>query len=142
MNESERISLALAILRISVFLVMLMWTLDKFVRPEHAMSVFEKFYGLDGIGTPVMYMLAAAELVLLLAFAAGISPRLSYGAVFLLHGISTFSSYRQYLTPFEGGNLLFVTAWPMLAACFTLYFLRDLDTRWRISPKSNRPGAP
>jgi hypothetical protein len=25
-------------------------------------------------------------------------------------------------------NLLFFAAWPMLAACFALYLLRDLDT--------------
>jgi hypothetical protein len=46
--------------------------------------------------------------------------------VLLLHAVSTFSSYRQYLDPFN--NLLFFAAWPMLAACFTLYTLRDLDT--------------
>lgn len=27
-------------------------------------------------------------------------------------------------------NILFFAAWPMLAACFALYYLRDLDTRW------------
>jgi hypothetical protein len=51
--------------------------------------------------------------------------------VFVLHGISTLSSYRQYLDPFD--NLLFFAAWPMLAACFALYSLRDLDTRWTLA---------
>jgi hypothetical protein len=32
------------------------------------------------------------------------------------------------LAPFD--NLLFFAAWPMLAACITLYLLRDLDTLW------------
>jgi len=53
--------------------------------------------------------------------------------VLLLHGVSTLSSFHQYRFPFENKtNLLFFAAWPMLAACFTLYYLRDLDTRWRV----------
>jgi hypothetical protein len=46
----------------------------------------------------------------------------------VLHGISTVSTFSQYLAPFQGTNLLFYAAWPMLAACVTLYALRDLDT--------------
>ena len=38
------------------------------------------------------------------------------------------SAFSQYLAPFQGTNLLFYAAWPMLAACVTLYALRDLDT--------------
>jgi putative oxidoreductase len=48
----------------------------------------------------------------------------------VLHGISTLSSYRQYLDPFD--NLLFFAAWPMLAACVALFLLRDLDTKWTL----------
>ena len=133
MNTSERIPLALFVLRVSVFLVMLMWTLDKFVRPEHAASVFEHFYGLSSLGASLMYTLAAAESLLLLGFVAGYAQRLTYGAVLILHALSTLSSYRQYLHPFENANFLFFAAWSMLGACFALYTLRDLDTRWRVS---------
>jgi len=55
---------------------------------------------------------------------------LGYGAVLLLHGISTLSAYKQYLHPFEPHNLLFFAAWPMLAACFALYYLREADVLW------------
>ncbi len=80
-----------------------------------------------------MYIVAGAELLLLVAFVLGIAPRFTYGAVLLLHGVSTLSSFHQYRFPFENKtNLLFFAAWPMLAACFTLYYLRDLDTRWRL----------
>lgn len=68
MDLQRRIPLALLSLRLGVFLVMLMWTLDKFVAPDHAAGIF----GFD--------------------------------------------------------NLLFFAAWPMLAACFSLYLLRDQDT--------------
>jgi hypothetical protein len=131
MTDRDRISLALLALRGGVFLVMLMWTLDKFVNAPHAARIFENFYGVGGLGPAVMTALGAAELLLILAFAAGYRKRFTYGAVFVLHGISTLLSYRQYLQPFD--NLLFFAAWPMLAACFALYLLRDLDTRWTVS---------
>jgi hypothetical protein len=63
----------------------------------------------------------------------GVQKSLTYGAVLILHGISTLSAFRQYLHPFEGPNLLFFAAWPALAACYALYVLREFDTRWVVS---------
>jgi putative oxidoreductase len=126
MRDRERIATALLALRVGVFIVMFMWTLDKFVNVTHASRVFENFYGLRGFGPGIMAGIGIAELLLILAFALGYRKRISYGGVMILHGISTLSSYRQYLDPFN--NLLFFAAWPMLAACFALYLLRDFDT--------------
>jgi putative oxidoreductase len=36
-----------------------------------------------------------------------------------------------------GSNILFFAAWPMLGACFTLYYLRDLDTLWSVRDKKS-----
>jgi len=130
MKEESKLPAALLGLRLGVFLVMLMWTLEKFVRADHAAKVFSNFYLLPGWGAGAFRLIGALELVLLLAFLAGFKKRLTYGAVLVLHAVSTFSSYKQYLSPFEGGNLLFFAAWPMLAACWALYVLRDEDTLW------------
>jgi hypothetical protein len=70
----------------------------------------------------------------LLAFVAGAWQRWTYGAVLLLHGVSTLSSWQQYLNAFD--NLLFFAAWPMLAACFALYLLRDADRLWTVGNES------
>lgn len=126
MSDEKRLRASLLALRLGVFLVMLMWTLDKFVNPGHAGAIFENFYGLEGLGGTILMVIAAAEMLLILAFVAGLYKRVTYGAVFLLHGISTLSSYAQYFSPWD--NLLFFAAWPMLAACFALYLLRDQDT--------------
>ena len=126
MREATRLQWSLFSLRIGVFIVMLMWTLDKFIQPEHAGKVFENFYGLAGLGSTIFMFIGLVELLLILAFLAGIYKRLTYGVVLLIHGISTFSSFQQYLDPFN--NLLFFAAWPMLAACVSLYLLRDEDT--------------
>ncbi|MGD2083607.1 MAG: hypothetical protein PVF91_11610 [Chromatiales bacterium] len=133
MTQEQRIATSLLLLRIGVFVVMFMWTLDKFVRPGHAGAVYETFYGIGGMGPAALYAVAGVEMLILLGFLLGVLKRWTYGAVLLFHGVSTLSSYKQYLAPFsEGPNLLFFAAWPMLAACIALYLLRDLDTRWTL----------
>lgn len=112
-NQSDRIRLALLTLRVSVFVIMFMWTIDKWVRPARAASIFEHFYGLGGLGQLVIGLVGGAELLLLLAFLIGFAPQITYGLVLLLHSISTLASYRQYVNPFDGNNLLFFAAWPM-----------------------------
>jgi len=128
MNAAKRLSLSLLAMRLTVFLVMLMWTVDKFIRPEHAAGVFANFYALGGLGASVFVILGVLELLLLLAFVTGFARRFSYGVVLLLHAGSTLAGWQQYLHPHEGANLLFFTAWPMLAACLALYLLRDADS--------------
>ena len=135
-GDPKRVAVVLLILRITVFLVMLIWAIDKVVRPAHAASVYEHFYFLHGLGPAMMYSIGIAELVLLIGFVIGFAPRLTYGLVLLFHAVSTLSSFRQYFHPFEGSNILFFAAWPMLGACFALYYLRDLDTLWRVGSKA------
>ncbi len=128
MNIDNRLPLALFFLRLGVFIVMFMWTIDKFIRPEHAAAVFENFYFVSGLSNMLSYLIGVIEMIILAGFLLGYQKRLTYGFVLVFHGISTLSSFKQYLSPFDGPNLLFFAAWPMLAACFALYYLRDQDT--------------
>jgi len=104
------------------------------VRPDHAASVFAKYYSVSGLTRSVTLTIGALEMALLVAFILGVAKRWTYGTVLVLHGISTLTAYKHYAAPFEGPNLLFFAAWPMLAACVSLYLLRDYDTlgvvRW------------
>lgn len=127
MTSDQRLKVSLFLLRLSVFVVMFIWTLDKLLRPDHMASVFERYYGIGGLGSTAAYIIGAAELLLILAFVAGLWKRWTYGAVLLFHAVSTLASFGKYLAPFEGSNLLFFAAWPMLAACIALYLLRDSD---------------
>ena len=126
MKTEEKLRLSLLLLRLGVFIVMFMWTLDKFVNPDHAIGIYKQFYFLSGISAGIMYVLGAAEMVIILGFVVGFMKRWTYGIVLVLHAVSTFSSFGRYLDPWK--NLLFFAAWPMLAACITLYLLRDEDT--------------
>ncbi len=132
MREQDRLPLALLALRIGVFIVLLMWTIDKFVNPVHAGKVYTKFYFIAGLDSTAFLIIGAVELALILAFVAGFQKRITYGAVLLIHTISTLSSYQQYMEPFAKVNIFFFTAWPMLAACFALYLLRESDTKWTV----------
>lgn len=123
----KRLAISLFLLRVGVFIVMAAWTTDKFVNPSHAAGIFDKFYAIPGVGSALIWGLAVVEMIVVFAFVAGLRRRLTYGAILLLHGVSTLSAFRQYLTPFEGAHLLFFAAWPMLAACMALYLLRDHD---------------
>jgi hypothetical protein len=127
---SNRLSWSLLALRVSVFIVMFVWTLDKFVNPAHSAKIFEHFYSIGGVPETAVYILGAFQLALVLAFVAGIAKRYTYGLIFLLHGGSTLSSFPQYFDAFN--NMLFFAAWPMWAACFALYLLRDADTRFAL----------
>ncbi|MGA8278731.1 MAG: hypothetical protein WB784_11130 [Rhodanobacteraceae bacterium] len=126
-RNTLRLRASLLILRLSVALVMLMWTIDKFVRPEHGSRILEHFYGIAGVGNGPIYVIAAAELILIALFALGLFKTWTYGLILLLHAASTLSSYQQYLHAFEHVNLLFFAAWPMLGACVALFLLRDED---------------
>lgn len=116
---------SLLALRLGVFIVMLMWTLDKFFNPDHTGAVFSNFYGIENVPANTFTVLACLQLLVVLAFVSGSFRRLSYGLILIMHGISTLSSWRQYLAPFD--HLLFFAAWPMLAACLALYWLREED---------------
>ena len=59
MKFVDRLPLSLFLLRVGVFVVMLMWTLDKFLHPEHSTSVYEHFYFLPGLGSSLFYLIGA-----------------------------------------------------------------------------------
>jgi hypothetical protein len=125
----NRLQNSLFALRLGVFIVMFIWTMDKFVNPGHSVVVFEKFYGI-GSSTMITYAVGALQLLLVLAFVTGIKKRFTYGLIFLMHGGSTLSAFAKYADPFN--SLLFFAAWPMWAACFALYLLRDADVKFTI----------
>ena len=126
-NNQKKLALSLFSLRFGVSIVMVMWTIDKFVNPTHAARVFEKFYLVSSLSTGLVYSIGLIQLTLVLGFFLGVYRKWTYGAVLLMHMVSTFSSWKMYLDPWGPRNLLFFAAWPMLAAIFSLYLLRDQD---------------
>lgn len=132
-EQDKKLQLSLLFIRLTIFLVMFMWTIDKFINPGHASKVYASFYYIADLEVNIMYVIGAIEMFILLLFVAGYKKQYTYGAVLALHAVSTLASFKQYLAPFDGPNLLFFAAWPMLAACFALFVLRDQDKMWSLT---------
>jgi len=130
MNEkNQKLTHILFLLRIGVAIVFIMWTGNKFINPINAQEVWSGFFYLPELGMAVTLGIAIAEAILVTMFVLGILKNISYLIVLILHSFSTFAAYDIYLNAYAGGpNLLFFAAFPMLAACYAVYSLRDYDT--------------
>lgn len=126
--DEKRLPISLLCLRLGVFVVMALWSVDKLVNPAHAAGVFETFYFIGGLGPTALAAIGGVQLLIELAFVAGLFRTFTYGFVLVTHLISTLASWPGYLEPFD--HLLWFAAWPMLAACIALFLLRDRDTLW------------
>lgn len=124
----SKLALSLFLIRVGVGIVFLMWTLDKLINPEHAARVFAAFYMIPSLSEVASYVIGTIQMIVVLAFLAGAYKRYSYAAIFIMHFISSASTYARYFDPWTGTNLLFFAALPMLAGCWALWALREQDT--------------
>ena len=121
----RRLQISLLLLRLSLGLVMMVWAFDKILNPSHGAAVFESFYGLSGIGESLIPMVGIAQALVVVAFLLGVARTWTYGAVLLMHAVTTLVSWSAYLQPLK--NILFFAAWPMLAGLIALFLLRHED---------------
>lgn len=135
-SADPRTALCLFLIRLGVFFVLFMWTMDKFIHPLQTSRILVGFYNIGGadplLGLPqvsygLVYALGAIELVVIFAFLLGVAKPFTYALVFVLHGLSTFAPWARYVEPWTAHTLLFLAAFPMLGGCFALYFLREHD---------------
>jgi uncharacterized membrane protein YkgB len=131
-NLNSKLALSLVLIRMGIGIVFFMWTIDKLMNPEHAARVFAAFYMIPSLSVAASYAIGTIQMIVVLAFLTGAYKRYSYMAIFIMHLISTLSTYARYFDPWTGTNLLFFAALPMLAGCWALWSLRDQDTLWSI----------
>ena len=130
----------LPIVRVSLFIFMFLWAAEKLMRPEGYQGIFRSFYGLD-LGVMPIYAIGIAQILLLVAFVAGVYRTFTYGAVFAMSAASLFVSYRQILFLYtDQGNLLFVASIPVAAASLLLFLMRDQDN-WLTLQRKPQPHA-
>lgn len=51
----QKIQWSLFSLRLGVFIVLFVWTLDTFINPAHSSKIFHHFYGIEGLGESIIY---------------------------------------------------------------------------------------
>ncbi len=135
----QRLSISLLLLRLSLGLAMMVWAFDKILNPSHGAAVFEGFYGFSGVGESVIPMIGIAQGLIVLAFLLGLARTWSYGAVLLMHAVTTLVSWSAYLQPLK--NILFFAAWPMLAGLIALFLLRHEDRIATLGGRKSRAKA-
>lgn len=126
----RRLPVALAVLRGTLGIFLLLWALEKIVAPAGTTQIFASFYGVE-ISTDLAPWIGGAELVLVAAFLAGLWRRLTYGLATLFHAVSVASTWQQLLDPIGPPNHLFIAGVPVLAGFVVLYLLRDWD-HWTV----------
>lgn len=120
-------------LRLGLSIFLLMSALDKIIAPEFAQRFFSDVFSLN-LSFSVVMLIGSCQLVLSLLFMLGFSKRVTYGFGAVYQIFATAAHYRQLAAPFEG-NLLYVSAIPILFAFIALFLMRDLDTLWTLAKK-------
>lgn len=138
-TTEQRLAICLLLLRLGVGLVLLVWAFDKILNPSHGGAVLESFYGVSEAGEAVIKAIGVVQGLIVLGFLIGFARTWTYGAVLAMHGTTTLISWSAYLQPLK--NILFFAAWPMLAACITLFLLRDHDRIASVSALGERPST-
>ncbi len=130
---SEKLANVLFILRITVAIVFIMWTGNKFINPVNAQDVYSGFFFMPVLGKAIFFGIGLAEAIVVALFLIGRFKGVTYLILLVLHAFSTIAPYNIYLNAYDGGyNLLFFTSFPMLGACFALYALREYDTKFNL----------
>jgi putative oxidoreductase len=128
MQRDTKLEACLLLMRLTIAAFMLVWAVDKVIAPEHAQAVFSRYYFTELTHQPIL-ILGVVQIAIILAFAIGFARFWSYGAVMVMHFLSTASTYAQLASPWEAGprGLLFWAAVPVLGAAIALFVLRDRD---------------
>ncbi len=106
MKDERLLEISLAIMRFSLVLFFLMWSIGKMVVPELTQQVFATFY-FSEISPTLSIAIGVLQTMIVLIFLAGQFKTLSYGVVLGMHAVSVLSTYRQLFNPYQAPNPLF-----------------------------------
>lgn len=134
MTHSNSTGPALFILRLTLFILMIVWAGLKIAAPESYggggdnPGIFQKFYGFS-VGLSFVYAIGAAQILFLVAYALGLFKFITTGGVALMNLASLAVSMPLILDPMGAkGNILFLTAIPVFGASLAHFLMRKQDT--------------
>ncbi|MEM8839832.1 MAG: hypothetical protein AAGE89_17220 [Pseudomonadota bacterium] len=128
-HDESSIAYSLFSLRLTVFMLMIVWAALKLADPSRYSGIFQSFYGID-FGATLVLILGAAQILFLLAFLAGAFKRVTYGGVLLMNLASMVVSFPRMMD-----NQLFVAAIPVFGASLALYLMREYDSLFVVGRK-------
>ena len=128
MKTDKTLEVSLLILRVSLGILFLVWSIGKIVAPGLTQFVAETFYSSQAEVTRLMAaVVGIIQLLIVLAFLVGIAKTWSYGALLGMHLVSVVVAYKPLLAPYTPPNTLFWAGIPTLGALIALFLLRDRD---------------
>ena len=127
-ERDPKLELSLAAIRLTTAAFMMVWAVDKLWNVKHAQAIAANFYFWKDAPAQLLMGLGVLQVLLVLAFAHGLVRFWTYGAILLMHAVTTIASVGKMLPPYgPGSNILFWASVPVLAAILTLFLLRDRD---------------
>jgi len=136
MQLQKKLGIGLLLIRITISMFLLVWSVEKIIHPETMQKVFSSFYSLN-LSPTIIIVLGIIQTLIILLFMAGLFKVWTYGLVLGMHTFSTLSTYKQILSPYETPNHLFWSAVPTLAALIGLFLLRKEDNMFVLSKKES-----
>ena len=124
--KQKQLEIGLALIRLSTGIFFLVWSIEKLIYPEITQKVFSRFYAMD-ISPAISYGVGILQTIVVLAFMAGLFKTWTYGLILGMHAVSTLSTYKELLNPYQPPNHLFWAAVPLLAALIALFLIREED---------------
>ena len=124
-------AISLLLLRVSCGFLMVLWGMDKWVNPDHALFVSDTFYrGLFSI-LPLLQGFGVLQIVLGLLIVLGLGRQFLYLPLGLITGISMLAVWPSVVDPlgfvFEGTKRLFYPSVIIFAAVLVLAAFREED---------------
>lgn len=124
---------SLLFLRISIGLLLVIWGLDKFANPEHALAVSDGFYFGLLSQSALLPVYGGIEVALGVAVILGLLRKYVYPATLVLTGVTMLALWRHILDPWGWylgqTNALFFPSLIIFAAALVLYAFQDADTK-------------
>ncbi|MDJ0512924.1 MAG: hypothetical protein QNJ62_05735 [Methyloceanibacter sp.] len=138
-QRDTKLEISLLIMRLTFAAFIMVWAVDKVIDPAHAQKVFTTYYFTD-LPAQTSVVLGVLQIAIILAFAAGFLRFWTYGAMLIMHAVSTLSTFDKLVSPWEAGprGLLFWAAVPTLGAILALFLLRDRDNLLSIDAARSR----
>lgn len=127
MKSEQQLKIGLLLIRLSTGIFFLVWSIEKLIYPEITQKVFSRFYMME-ISPAVSYGVGILQTIIVLAFMAGLFKTWTYGLILGMHAVSTLSTYKELLNPYQPPNHLFWAAVPLLAALVALFLVRKEDS--------------
>lgn len=132
--EDRSTQYALFSLRVSIFLLVIVWAVVKVMAPGAYAGagdnpgIFQNFYGIS-VGSQIVLALGVAQILFLIAYLLGVFKTITVGGVMLMNLASMIVSWDKILFPFaDRPNILFIAAVPVFGASLAHFLMRDKDT--------------